>query len=308
MKKQLIKELLDLNKLLKKEEKIKTKSKNEIINLEQEMNIIEEKIKSVIKDKNQYEKLTKLPALNKLWERSNKENKEKNFIENNLIDFRKENAKKELKLEKQLIDLKEKETKNDELIEKKIDELANEFERIERHFPDEQKQEQYIISPETMSIHMISRITTEIDFMNTIRKETKNIKTQNEKLLKEIESYLKKLYTLKSKKDSSMAEMSTAAKNSSHLKEKNYIFQQIENNSNNNRNINNISNEIKDTTSSISMEIETNLNLDNLPSDDESLRFIDKVFDIKSNIKPIKNKLKTQFFPPCSFQWKRLKK
>ena len=113
MKKQLIKEVLDLNKLLKKEEKIKTKSNNEIINLEQEMNIIEEKIKSIIKDKNQYEKITKLPTLNKLWERSNKENKEKNFIENNLIDFRKENAKKELKLEKQLIYLKEKETKND---------------------------------------------------------------------------------------------------------------------------------------------------------------------------------------------------
>ena len=48
------------------------------------------------------------------------------------------------------------------------------------------------------------------------------------------------------------------------------------------------------------MEIETNLNLDNLPSDDESLRFIDKVFDIKSNIKPIKNKIKTQFFPPSA--------
>ena len=41
------------------------------------------------------------------------------------------------------------------------------------------------------------------------------------------------------------------------------------------------------------MEIETNINLDNLPSDDESLRFIDKVFDTKSNIKPIKNRLKS---------------
>ena len=48
------------------------------------------------------------------------------------------------------------------------------------------------------------------------------------------------------------------------------------------------------------MEIETNLNLDKIPSDDESLRFIDRVFDVKSNIKPIKNKLKTQFFPPSA--------
>ena len=300
MKKQLIKEVLDLNKLLKKEEKIKNQSNNEIFNLEQEMKIIEEKIKATIKDKNEYDKLPKLSTLNKLYEKSKKENKEKNFIENNLIDFKKENAKKESKLEKQLKDLKEKEIKNSQLIEKKIDELAYEFERIQRHSPEDQKQEQYIISPETMSIHMISKISTEIDFMNTIRNQTKNIKLQNEKILKEIESHLRKLYTIKSKKESSAAELSTAAKNSSHLKDKNYIFQQFENISNNNRNINSITNEVQDTTSSISMEIETNLNLDNLPSDDESLRFIDKVFDIKSNIKPIKNKLKAHFFPPSA--------
>ena len=51
--------------------------------------------------------------------------------------------------------------------------------------------------------------------------------------------------------------------------------------------------------SSISMELETNLNLNELPSDDESLRFIDKVFDIKSNIKPIKNNLKS-IIPPST--------
>ena len=45
------------------------------------------------------------------------------------------------------------------------------------------------------------------------------------------------------------------------------------------------------------MELETNLNLDDLPSD-ESLRFIDKVFDTKSNIKPIKNQLKPTIYPP----------
>ena len=39
------------------------------------------------------------------------------------------------------------------------------------------------------------------------------------------------------------------------------------------------------------------MNLDELPSD-ESLRFIDKVFDTKSNIKPIKNELKFAIYPP----------
>ena len=59
------------------------------------------------------------------------------------------------------------------------------------------------------------------------------------------------------------------------------LLQQLEviNKLNTNNNNNNI--DENDTTSSISMEIETNINLDNLPSDDESLRFIDKVFDTK---------------------------
>ena len=267
MKKQLIKEVLDINKLLKKEEKQKNESNIEIKNLEQEINSIEDKLKSIIKNQNEYDKLPKISILAKLYEKSKKINREKTFIENNLIQFKKENESKEAKLEKYFRDLKEKEIKNDELIEKKIDELAYEYERFQRRFPDEKKQEQYIISPETMSIHMISKITTEIDFMNTIRKQIKNIKFKNEKILKEIDS-----------------------------EKKNYILHQLEN-LNNNININN---EIQDSTSSISMEIETNLNLDNLPSDDESLRFIDKVFDIKSNIKPIKNKIKTQFFPPSA--------
>ena len=300
MKKQLIKEILDINKLYKKEEKIKNESNIEVKNLEKEINIIEEKIKSSIKDKNKYDKIPKLSLLNKLHEIAKKKNKEKTFLENNLLRYKKENENKELKLEIYFKELKDKETKNDELIEKKIDDLTYEYEKIQRHFPDEKKQEQYIISPETMSIHMISKITTEIEFMNLIKKETKNIKLKNDKIKKEIESYLKKLYSIKSKKESSAAELSTTAKNSSHLEKKNYILQQIENLNNNNINLNNISNELQDSTSSISMEIETNLNLDNLPSDDESLRFIDKVFDIKSNIKPIKNKIKTQFFPPSA--------
>ena len=300
MKKKLIKEILDINKLYKKEEKNKNEYNEEIKNLEQEINIIEEKIKSSIKDKSKYDKIQKLSLLNTLYEISKKKNKEKIFLENNLLRYKKENENKELKLEIYFKELKDKESKNDELIEKKIDDLAYEYERAQRHFPDEKKQELYIISPETMSIHMISKITTEIEFMNHIRKETKNIKLKNDKIKKEIESNLKKLYTIKAKKESSAAELSTTAKNSSHLEKKNYIFQQNENLNNNNINLNNISNELQDTTSSISMEIETNLNLDNLPSDDESLRFIDKVFDIKSNIKPIKNKIKPQFFPPSA--------
>ena len=168
MKKQLIKDVLDINKLLKKEEKQKNESNIEIKNLEQEINSIEDKLKSIIKNQNEYEKLPKLSIIAKLYERSKKINREKTFIENNLIQFKKENESKESNLEKYFKELKEKEIKNDELIEKKIDELAYEYERFQRRFPDDKKQEQYIISPETMSIHMISKITTEIDFMNTI--------------------------------------------------------------------------------------------------------------------------------------------
>lgn len=74
----------------------------------------------------------------------------------------------------------------------------------------------------------------------------------------------------------------------------------IINSSNNEEN----ENEEIDSTSSISMELETNLNLNELPSDDESLRFIDKVFDIKSNIKPIRNDLKSVIYPPLMPQTK----
>ncbi len=50
--------------------------------------------------------------------------------------------------------------------------------------------------------------------MNTIRKQIKTIKVKNEKILKEIESYLKRLYSMKAKKESSAAaELSTTAKN-----------------------------------------------------------------------------------------------
>ena len=80
------------------------------------------------------------------------------------------------------------------------------------------------------------------------------------------------------------------------MENKDYILQKLEfiNNLNAKTNIENNENK---SDSSISMEMETNLNLDELPSD-ESLRFIDKVFDIKSNVKPIKIELKTSMYPP----------
>jgi hypothetical protein len=304
MKKQLIKEIFDLNKVLKNEQKKNQDNINELNHLEQEIKPIEDKTNNIIEKKNENDKIPKLSTLDKLYETSMKKNREKIFIEYNLSQFQKENDNKEAKLQKYFKDLLDKETKNDELIEKKTNELLDEYDKVQRYFPDEKKQEQYVISPETMSIHMFSKITTEIDFMNLIRKQTKNTKIKNDKIQREIDLYLKKLYTLRSKKDSSLAEMSTAAaKNSSHLEKKNYIFQQFENiNNNTNCNMNN-----EDSISSISMELETNLDLDNLPSNDESLRFIDRVFDIKSNIKPIKNKLKTDYFPPTASKEKTRK-
>ena len=304
MKKQLIKEIFDLNKVLKNEQKKNQDNTNELNHLEQEIKPIEDKTNNSIEKKNENDKIPKLSTLDKLYETSMKKNREKIFIEYNLSQFQKENDNKEAKLQKYFKDLLDKETKNDELIEKKTNELLDEYDKVQRYFPDEKKQEQYVISPETMSIHMFSKITTEIDFMNLIRKQTKNTKIKNDKIQREIDLYLKKLYTLRSKKDSSLAEMSTAAaKNSSHLEKKNYIFQQFENiNNNTNCNLNN-----EDSISSISMELETNLDLDNLPSNDESLRFIDRVFDIKSNIKPIKNKLKTDYFPPTASKEKTRK-
>lgn len=300
MKKQLIKEISDLNKLLKNEKKANIESNDEIMMKEGEINVIEEKFKSVIKDVKKYNEIPKISALKKLYETYKKTNKEKTFIENNLIKFKKENEGKEQQLQKYFKDLLEKETKNDELIEKKVEELTEEYDKVERKFNEDVKQDQYIISPETMSIHMISKITTEIEFLDLLRKQTKTIKIKNDKILKDIEAYFKKLKVLKSKKESSVAELSTAAKISSNLERKNYNLKDLENfNNNDNININNMNND-QDSISSISMEIETNLNLDKLPSDDESLRFIDRVFDVKSNIKPIKNKLKTQFFPPSA--------
>jgi hypothetical protein len=156
---------------------------------------------------------------------------------------------------------------------------------------------------------MISRINSEIEFMQALKDETKKIKSKNEEIIKQLENNINILNSLKSKKErreSSFNETSTAAKISSN---KNHFApqQQIESakgNNNNNTSPNNINynyNNNYDVDSSMTLEIETNLNLESLPSNDESLRFIDKVYDTKSNIKPIKNNFEEKkYYPPSA--------
>ena len=168
-----------------------------------------------------------------------------------------------------------------------------------------------------MSLNMISKINAEINFMNSIKEETKKIKLKNEQILNELDKNLITLNTLKKKKsererekrDSSYNELSTAAKNSSNYDKRNYFFQQQQMETSNNKNMSsnknnnkyNNNNNINEISSSMSLELETDLNLDNLPSNVESFRFIDKVYDIKSNIKPIKNNfIEKKCYPPSA--------
>ena len=298
MKKQLIKEITDINKLIKNEQKIKSELILKITPLEQEINLIEEKFKLEINDKNIYENIPKITKIKKLYETSIRKNRERIFIQYNLNNYKKEN-------------------KNDNLIEKKLDELSNENIKAQRYFSEDQKQENYIIPPEAMSLNMISKINAEINFMKTIKEETKKIKLKNEQILNELDKNLITLNTLKKKKsererekrDSSYNELSTAAKNSSNYDKRNYFFQQQQMETSNNKNMSsnknnnkyNNNNNINEISSSMSLELETDLNLDNLPSNVESFRFIDKVYDIKSNIKPIKNNfIEKKCYPPSS--------
>ena len=288
MKKQILKEILDTNKSLKNELKVKSEKYNEIKNLEKEIMIIEEKIEKDFKDKAEYKKFPKVSTVQNLYKSLIKTSKEKTFIEYNLMNFQKENENKESQLQAKLKALLDKSNSNNEHIEKKIEELDEYYKLIIRNIGDGKVQEQYIISPEKISVNNCSNIATEIDFMRNIKMETKNIKSKNDQIFKDIESELKKF-------SSNLGEMSTApGKNSSHLEKKNYNFQIPDNQ------LNPINNEYLDLSSSISMELETNLYYDKLPSEDESLRFIDKVFDIKSNVKPIKLQLKEDFYPPCA--------
>ena len=95
MKKQLIKEILEIDKELKSEIKQKEKSNNELGSLIKEVNVIEEKIKKLKLSNNKLEKIQNISILNKAYSISIKKNKEKTFIENNLFQFRKQNEQKE---------------------------------------------------------------------------------------------------------------------------------------------------------------------------------------------------------------------
>ena len=309
MKKQLIKEITDINKLIKNEQKIKSDLDLKLDSLEQEINIIEDKFLSQIKDKITTENFPKLSKINKLYETSLRKNREKTYIQYYLKNFQKENDLKIKSYQKKFQELKDKENKNQNLLERKKDELTNEYSKVERYFPEDKKQEKYIIPPETMSIHMISKINSEMDFIQALKNEKEKIKTLNENIIKQIDNNRNILNLLKSKKErreSSYNEMSTTAKISSN---KNHIFPQpqletnnnIINTNNNVENNNNNNNNENTNSSLITLDIVTNLNLDNLPSNDESLRFIDIVPDTKSNIKPIKNNYEgKKYYPPSA--------
>ena len=279
MKKKLMKDILEINKLLNKELKLKNKSNSELKIYNDKINKIEEKIEKI----NNKDKITNLSKLFKLYSLVQKKNYEKIFIENNLPEFKKQNQIKEAELDKNYKILLNKSKSNEELISKKIVELDQLYQSIKPKISEEK--EKIIISPDMMSINLESKTIKEIDFMNKIINTTKAIKLKNDKISKQIDSSIKTLTLLNSKKESSSnAELSTSLKNSSYSK-KNLV---------NNLNFINLNNwGDNESNSSISMELETNINLDELPSDDESLRFIDKVFDIRSNIKPIKIGLKS---------------
>lgn len=119
MKKQLIKEILDIDKLLKKEIKIKEKSNYELQNLINEENNIEDKIKQLKLSNNKLNSLQNISLVNKLYSISIKKNKETTFIQNNLLLYKKQNEEKELELEKKYKILIEKSTKNEQIINKK---------------------------------------------------------------------------------------------------------------------------------------------------------------------------------------------
>ena len=295
MKKKLIKEILEILKLIKNEIKHKEKLKKELYNLNNEINRIEEKIKNIEKKNKKINKVLNISMLNKLQSISLKKNNEMMFIENNLSEYQRQNVQKEIELENYLKLLIGKKNKNEFLITNKKDELFKAYEKIKKNSKNQEEQEHIIIPPELMSICLESKIINEIEFMNNIKNLTHNLKQKNEQFSREIDSNIKTLIALNNKKESSSnAELSTGVKNSSFFSKHNFAFQQMENL--NNINLNNI-NEENESISSISMELETNLNLSQIPSDDESLRFIDKVFDIKSNIKPIKNMLKSVIYP-----------
>jgi len=287
MKKKLMKEILNINKLLKNENKLKKNSSNELESLNNNIKKIEEKIKN----SNTKSKIINLSVLDKLYTISLKRNKEKIFIENNLSEYQNINQKKEIELDAKYKKLLEISKRKEQIITRKKDEIEELYERARRVSFNAREQERIIIDPDILSVYNESKITNESEFINNLKITIKKIKIKNKKILNDIESETKKYKSLNIKKHSSNNFENNAAATKSSNKESNKNNINLKNNNDNDDK--DIYKEEDDDGSSISMELQTNLNLDSLPSDDESLRFIDKVFDTKSNIKPIKNNLRS---------------
>ena len=287
MNKKLQKEILNLEKLHKDELSLKTDKQNELSSLEPKISAIESKIQKFITNQSEYEKLPKLSLLEKLYKYSLDKTKEKIFMELNYEDLKKQNKQKEIELEKTLKKLQELDSINAKEIENKTEDLSDILNKQAGHLD----KQHYIISPEQMSLYLSSPLALAKNLKDILLGTLKETKNKNLKLLKEIDTLTKKLNKIKNKKESDAGDLSTTAKNSS-AAENRLNFLKNETNRDIERNnllSNNNIEKCNDSLSSISMELETNLDLYNLPSKDESLRFIDKVIDIKSNIKPIKN-------------------
>ena len=287
MNKKLQKEILNLEKLHKDELSLKTDKQNELSSLEPKISAIESKIQKFITNQSEYEKFPKLSLLEKLYKYSLDKTKEKIFMELNYEDLKKQNKQKEIELEKTLKKLQELDSINAKEIENKTEDLSDILNKQAGHLD----KQHYIISPEQMSLYLSSPLALAKNLKDILLGTLKETKNKNLKLLKEIDTLTKKLNKIKNKKESDAGDLSTTAKNSS-AAENRLNFLKNETNRDIERNnllSNNNIEKCNDSVSSISMELETNLDLYNLPSKDESLRFIDKVIDIKSNIKPIKN-------------------
>ena len=289
MNKKLQKEISNLEKLHQTESTLKTDKENQISSLESKISAIESKIQKCITNQSEYEKFPKLSLLEKLYNYSIDKMKEKILMELNYEHLKKENKQKEIELEKTLKKLQELNSSNSKKIEKKIEDLS---EILKKQTGDLDKQH-YIISPEQMSLYLSSPLNLTKKLTEILLETLKETKNKNYKLLKEIDTQTKKLYKMKNKKESDFGDLCTTAKNSSAIENRLNFIKNETNRYTDKINLN--SNKIEknnDSSSSISMEFETNLDYDNIPSNDESLYFIDKVIDIKSNIKPIKNDLK----------------
>ena len=288
MNKKLQKEISNLEKLHKTESTLKTDKENQLSSLEPKISAIESKIQKVIPNQSEYQKLPKLSLLEKLYSFSIDKTKEKISMEINYEDLKKENKQKEIELEKTLKKLQELDSINTKEIENRKEDLSEILNKQAGHLD----KQHYIISPEQMSLYLTSPLALAKNLKDVLLGILKETKNKNLKLLKEIDTLSKKLNKMKNKKESDAGDLSTTAKNSSVVENKlNFLKNETNRDTDKQPQLfsNNNIEKCNDSLSSISMELETNLNLDNLPSKDESLRFIDKVIDIKSNIKPIKN-------------------